>query len=225
VYDYSYGGARRSIEESLQRLGLARVDAVYIHDIAEDAHGADWRRVFATAMRGAARALSDMRAEGVIAAWGLGVNRVQPCMLALDEADPDLFLLAGRYTLLDTEALDTLFPACESRGVRVVVGGPYNSGLLAGGTTFEYRPAAPEMLAQARRLAAICDRHGVDLKAAALQFCAAPAVVAAVIPGARAPDEARQNAALMAAPIPGELWDTLKRERFIPAHVPTPRPC
>ena len=136
-YDYSADGVERSIDASLVRMGLERVDIVYIHDIAQDTHGEDWLRQYDIALKGAMRALSRLRDEGVIGAWGLGVNRVEPCLKALQDADPDIFLLAGRYSLLDTSALDELIPACETRGVRLVIGGPYNSGLLAGGTTFE----------------------------------------------------------------------------------------
>ena len=194
-YDYSAAGARRSVEDSLQRLGLARIDVAYIHDPAEDSHGTEWREVFATAMQGAARALSDMRSEGLIGGWGLGVNRVEPCLLALREADPDLFLLAGRYTLLDTTALDSLFPECQGCGVRVVAGRPVPiRGFWPGGTTFESGLASPEMIDRVHRIAALCARHAVDIKAAALQFCAAHPVVATVIPGARNPGEVRQNA-------------------------------
>jgi len=174
------------------------------------------------AMQGAAQALTEMRREGVIGAWGLGVNLVAPCLAALEAADPDIFLLAGRYTLLDNAALDTLFPLCAARDVRIVIGGPYNSGLLAGGTTFNYEPAAPDIVARAQAMRAICERHGVDLRAAALQFCAAHPVVATVIPGARTPEEVTQNAALMAAPIPGAVWAELKAAGLIPAHAPVP---
>lgn len=153
-------------------LGGARIDIAYIHDPAEDTHGPGWRAVFEAAMAGAVRALTRLRERGEIRAWGLGVNRVEPCLLALDQADPDLFLLAGRYTLLDTSALERLLPACLARGVRLVLGGPYNSGLLAGGATFDYAAAPPAMLARARRIGAVCAAHGVDIRAAALQFCA-----------------------------------------------------
>src|ERR1700712_674762 len=154
-YDYTADGVRRSIEDSLQRLGMARIDVAYIHDCAEDAHGAAWLDVFDTAMTGAAVALTRLREEGTIRAWGLGVNRVEPCVMALDRADPDVFLLAGRYSLLNQPALDVFFPRCQERGVRVVVGGPYNSGLIAGGKTFEYQEASPEKVAARDRLAAI----------------------------------------------------------------------
>ncbi|MBB5695540.1 aldo/keto reductase [Muricoccus pecuniae] len=221
-YDYTADGVRRSIEDSLQRLGLARIDVAYIHDCAEDAHGEHWMEVFDTAMKGAAVALTRLREEGVIRAWGLGVNRVEPCVLSLERADPDVFLLAGRYSLLNQPALEVLFPRCAGRGVHVVVGGPYNSGLIAGGKTFEYQEASPERVAARDRLAAIAERHGVDLRAAALQFCAAHPVVASVIPGTKNPERVRQNVALMNQPVPAGFWTELKREGVLPEGAPTP---
>ncbi|WP_224250169.1 aldo/keto reductase [Hyalangium gracile] len=158
----------------------------------------------------------------VIRAWGLGVNRVEACQRALEESDPDVFLLAGRYSLLDLSALDTLFPACAARGVKVVVGGPFNSGLLAGGSKFEYADASPQLVAARDRIAALCRQHGVDIKAAALQFCAAHPVVASVIPGAKNAERVRQNAELMRQPIPASFWQELKRQGILPAHAPTP---
>jgi D-threo-aldose 1-dehydrogenase len=223
-YDYSADGARRSIEDSLQRLGLARVDVVYVHDIAEDAHGPNWRAVFAEAMRGAGRALIRLREEGVIRAWGLGVNRVEACQAGLEQSDPDLFLLAGRYTLIDHSALDTLFPACAARGVRVVVGGPFNSGLLAGGAHFDYVAPRAEQTGARDQILALCQAHKVDIRAAALQFCAAHPVVCAVIPGAKSPDKVRQNAALIRQPIPGGFWADLKTNGLLPPHAPTGLP-
>lgn len=223
-YDYSADGARRSIEASLSRLGLDRIDIVYIHDVAQDTHGDDWLRQYASAADGAMRALSDLRDEGVIRAWGLGVNRVEPCLMALRDATPDVFLLAGRYTLLDTSALEALIPACETKQVRLVIGGPYNSGLLAGGTTFEYAQASADMLEKTHRLAAQCERFGIPLKAAALQFCKAPPCVACVIAGSRSASELRENWALMHTPIPAEFWGELKRLALIPHEAPVPAP-
>ena len=221
-YDYTADGVRRSVEDSLQRLGMARIDVAYIHDCAEDAHGERWLEVFDTAMRGAAVALTRLREEGVIRAWGLGVNRVEPCVMALERADPDVFLLAGRYSLLNQPALDTLFPRCAARGVHVVVGGPYNSGIIAGGRNFEYQEASPEQVAARDRLAAIARQHGVDLRAAALQFCAAHPVVASVIPGTKNPARVRENVALMAQPIPAAFWQELRRQGIVPGQAPIP---
>jgi D-threo-aldose 1-dehydrogenase len=220
--DYSYAGAMRSIEDSLQRMGLSRFDIVYIHDVSEDWHGPAWTQRMQEAMTGAAVALTELRRQGVIRAWGLGVNLVAPCLVALEQAEPDLFLIAGRYTLLDHTALAELFPACAAKGVKCVLGGPYNSGLLAGGTTFNYETAPPELAARAQAIGAICAGHGVDLKAAALQFCAAHPQVAVVIPGARNAAEAAENARLMAAPIPPALWADLRAAGLLPEGAPTP---
>ncbi|WP_106477326.1 aldo/keto reductase [Phytohalomonas tamaricis] len=224
TYDYSYDGALRSIQESLERLNMDRVDYVWIHDCAEDAHGEHWRDVFDEAMNGAAKALTRLREEGVIRGWGLGVNRVESCALALEQADPDGFLLAGRYTLLDHDnALENLLPECEKRGAGVVVGGPYNSGLLAGGEHFDYQKAPQEMIDKARRIKEICDRFEVDIKAAALQFSMAHPAVAAIIPGASKPDRIAENIAMSEISIPAELWQNLKQEGFLPEHAPVPK--
>ncbi len=220
--DYTADGARRSIEDSLQRLGMSRLDIVYIHDCAPDWLGDAWEEQFAIAMRGAAPALTRLREEGVIGGWGFGVNVVEPCLRALAQSDPNVFLMAGRYTLLDHAALGELLPRCVARGAKVVIGGPYNSGLLAGGTTFNYEAAAPEMAARAQALGTACARHGVDLKAAALQFCAAHPAVAAVIPGARTTGELEQNVAMMAQLVPAALWAELKAAGLLPEAAPTP---
>ncbi|WP_431854324.1 aldo/keto reductase [Azospirillum sp.] len=222
-YDYTYDGTMRSIEDSHQRLGLAQIDVVYIHDLAADHHGPAWEELFDVAMNGAARALIRLRNEGIIKGWGMGVNLTEPCERALERSDPDVFLLAGRYSLLNQPALARLFPMCAGRGVHVVVGGPYNSGLLAGGKTFEYQEAPPEMIARRDRLAAVCARFGVDLRSAALQFCTAHPVVAAIIPGAKHPDKVRENARLMTAQIPDLLWQELRAEGLIPPEAPVPK--
>lgn len=221
-YDYTADGALRSIDDSLQRLGLGRLDIAFIHDIAEDAHGPGWRDALSDAMRGAGQALSRLRRQGVIRAWGLGVNRVEACEAALDEGDPDIFLLAGRYSLLDQSALTALLPRCVERGVRVVIGGPFNSGLLAGGATFDYMPADAAIAARRAAVAAVCAGYGVDIRAAALQFCAAHPAVCAVIPGAKTPSKVRDNAALIRQPIPGAFWVQLKRDGLIPQDAPVP---
>jgi D-threo-aldose 1-dehydrogenase len=223
VYDYTAEGTMRSIEDSLKRLQTDRLDYVWIHDPAIDFHGENWRAVFDVAMSGAAKALSRLRDEGVIKAWGLGVNRVEPCELALEQADPDGFLIAGRYTLLDHEAaLNKLMPACQARGLGIVVGGPYNSGLLAGGAHFEYQLASQAMIDRVTQIKQVCAQFGVDIRAVALQFSLAHPAVAGVIPGASQPSRIEENRALMAMPIPDALWDALKSERLISAQAPTP---
>jgi len=221
-YDYSYDGTMRSIEDSYQRLGMAQIDIAYIHDLAADHHGDAWEEYFAVAMAGAAKALIELREQGVIKGWGFGVNLTKPCERALERSDPDVFLLAGRYSLLNQPALERLFPMCAERGVKVVVGGPYNSGLLAGGRNFEYQEAPPELVKRRDQLAEICARHGADLRSAALQFCAAHPVVAAIIPGAKHANKVRENARLMAATVPPEVWEEMRAEGLLPAEAPTP---
>jgi D-threo-aldose 1-dehydrogenase len=220
--DYGYDATMRSLEDSCQRLGLAQIDIAFVHDLAADHLGAAWEEQFETARTGAFRALTRLREEGVIRGWGLGVNLVEPCIRALEQADPDVFLLAGRYSLLNQPALERLFPMCAQRGVHVVVGGPYNSGLLAGGRNFEYQPAPEAMIAKRDRIAAICARHGADIRSAALQFCAAHPVVAAIIPGAKHAHKVQENARLMAARVPQAVWDELRHEGLIPPEAPTP---
>jgi D-threo-aldose 1-dehydrogenase len=221
-YDYTADGVRRQVEDSLQRLGMARIDVVYIHDVAEDTHGARWLEVFDGAMTGAAVALAQLRDAGVIRAWGLGVNRTEACLRALDHADPDVFLIAGRYSLLNTPALDTLFPRCIERGTRVVVGGPYNSGIIAGGSTYEYGKASADQVAARDHLKAIADQSNVDLRAAALQFCAAHPAVSSVIPGTSQPQRVIENVELMNQVIAPEFWTRLKDDGLIPPNAPTP---
>ncbi len=220
--DYSYDATMRSVEDSCQRLGLAQIDIAYVHDLAADHLGDAWEDQFEVARNGAFRALTRLRDEGMIKGWGLGVNLTEPCIRALEQADPDVFLLAGRYSLLNQPALDRLFPMCAKRGVHVVVGGPYNSGLLAGGRNYEYQEAPPEMIARRDRIAAVCARHGADIRSAALQFCAAHPVVAAIIPGAKRAEKVEENARLMAATVPAALWQGLKDEGLIPVNAPIP---
>ncbi|OWK29928.1 aldo/keto reductase [Sphingomonas mucosissima] len=220
--DYSYDATMRSIEDSYQRLGLAQIDIAFVHDLAADHLGDAWEEQFEIARTGAFRALTQLREVGALKAWGLGVNLTEPCIRALEQADPDVFLLAGRYSLLNQPAVERLFPMCGERGVHVVIGGPYNSGLLAGGRTFDYKDAPPEMIAGRDRIATICDRHGADIRSVALQFCAAHPVVAAIIPGAKRAEKVTENARLMEAVVPAAVWQELKHEQLIPADVPTP---
>ncbi|MBI3710260.1 MAG: aldo/keto reductase [Proteobacteria bacterium] len=225
-YDYSYDGALRSIEDSLQRLGLARVDIVYIHDIDRFTHGDDQPRRFREAMAGAYRALERLRQERVVKAIGLGVNQWQVCRDALQHGDFDGFLLAGRYTLLDQSALAELLPLCVAREAGIVIGGPYNSGILATGAVtgayYNYSPAPPEILDRVARIETVCRRFGVALRAAALQFPLGHPAVVSVIPGARTPAEIDENFALMRAPIPADFWTALRDEKLLGADVPAP---
>ncbi len=224
VYDYTADGTLRAIEASLARLKTDRLDIVWIHDPARDFHGEGWRDVFDIAMNGATKALTRLREEGVISAWGLGVNRVEPCEMALQQADPDGFLIAGRYTLLDhADALRTLMPASTARGLGIVVGGPYNSGILAGGTHYEYQQATPDILARVDALRAVCAEFNVDIRAAALQFSLAHPAVAAVIPGASQPSRIAENLALVDAEIPAAFWQALRTRGLVAVDAPLPQ--
>ena len=206
AYDYSYDGVMRSFEDSLQRLGLARIDLVLVHNLDAQVHGEPaLAELFRTAMEGGVRALEVLRSEGAIAAFGLGVNRWEVCEAALEEADFDCFLLGGLYTLLNQAPLETLLPKCAARGVSIVCGAPYNGGALF----------------QHRRIGAVCARHGVPAGAAALQFPLAHPAVASVIPGARSAAEQAANAALARHPIPAELWPELKAEGLLRADAPS----
>src|SRR5262249_6894048 len=207
VYDYSADGTLRSIEDSLKRLGADRLDFVWIHDVSRDFHGDEWLSYLEAARKGAFRALTRLREQGVIKGWGLGVNSVEPCELTLDmtKAHPDGFLLAGRYTLLDHErALQRLMPAAAAKKVDIVIGGPYSSGVLVGGVHFEYKKASQEILAKVERIKALAQRHRVPIKAAALQFSLAHPASAAVIPGASRPERIAEDHAALAAIIPGD---------------------
>lgn len=224
VYDYTADGTLRALEASLARLKTDRLDIVWIHDPARDFHGEGWRDVFDIAMNGAAKALTRLREEGVISAWGLGVNRVEPCEMALQQADPDGFLIAGRYTLLDhADALRALMPASTARGLGIVVGGPYNSGILAGGTHYEYQQATPEILARVDALRAVCAEFNVDIRAAALQFSLAHPAVAAVIPGASQPSRIAENLAMLDAEIPAAFWQALRARGLVAVDAPLPQ--
>ena len=208
VYDYSADGARRSIEDSLGRLGVGRVNFVWVHDVAQDFHDDEWLSQFETARKGAFRELTRLRDEGVIKGWGLGVNRVEPVelLLGLSEVKPDGTLLAGRYTLLDHEhALQRLMPAAAAKGVDIVIGGPYSSSVLAGGEHFEYADAPPEILAKVEKIKALAERHRVPIKAAALQFSLAHPASAAVIPGASKPDRIKEDPCGTEGDHPGRL--------------------
>lgn len=223
--DYSQDATWRSIEDSLKRLKTNRIDIVWVHDVAQDFYGDEWLSVFETARKGAFRALDQMRDEGVIHAWGLGVNRVEPIELLLDLQGPrpDGFLLAGRYTLLDHDrALQRLMPQLAAKGMEIVVGGPYSSGALVGGPNFEYAPASPAILAKVQAIKAIADRHGVAMKAVGLQFALAHPSVAAVIPGASRPDRIAEDRAALEATIPADFWRELRQAGVVHPTAPLP---
>jgi D-threo-aldose 1-dehydrogenase len=207
---------RRSLAESLERLGLDRVDVVFLHD-PDDHERQAYEQAFP--------ALIELREQGVVGAVGAGMNQAGMLTRFVRDLDIDVVLVAGRWSLLDQRAATELLPTCAERGVAVVVGGVFNSGLLADprpGATFDYAPAPPELVERARRLAAACAGHGVPLRAAALAFAAGHPAVTSVLVGARTPAEVADAVAMHAVPVPGELWAELVAAGLLPRHVPTP---
>jgi len=229
VYDYSYDAVMRSYEASLQRLGLSRIDILYIHDIGRLTHGEQNAARMAELTRGGGlKALEELRESGAIAGFGMGVNEIEACLDVMEHARLDVILLAGRYTLLEQTPLDELFVLCEKVGTAIVIGGPYNSGILAVGTKtgaplyYNYEPAPAHVIEQVRRIEAVCDRHGVPLAAAALQFPLAHKLVASVIPGLDSPQRVSQAMALYRHKIPAALWQDLIQEKLVRADAPLP---
>ncbi|AAP28755.1 MULTISPECIES: aldo/keto reductase [Bacillus] len=225
INDYSADATLRSIEDSLKCLKTDRLDFVYIHDVAQDFYGDEWISQFEIARTGAFRALTQLRDEGVIKGWGLGVNKVEAIelMLDLEEAKPNVSLLAGRYSLLDHErALERVMPAAVKNNMDIVVGGPYSSGVLAGGTHFEYQKASPEIIAKVNKMKNLADRHGISIKAAALQFALANPAVAAVIPGASKPERIAEDQAALKTVIPAAFWEEMREQKLVAVNAPLP---
>jgi len=225
-YDYTAEGTRRSIEDSLQRLGLPNLDIVFIHDLSPDNGDMKekWTEFFDVAAKGAMPELTKMRDEGLIKGWGFGVNTIEPILKALEVSDPDIFLSATQYSLMKHEdALERLFPAAEKHGVSLVIGAPLNAGFLAGVDRYNYGGTIPDGFIEKReKISRIAKEHGTDLRTAALQFTTAPKVVSATIPGARSAKQAKENAESMKAKIPAEFWSALKKEKLIAANAPEP---
>lgn len=228
VFDYTHDGVMRSFEASLERLGVDRIDILYAHDLDIFTHGskAASDRCIAELMDSGYAALARLRDEGVIRAFGAGVNEWEVCQTLAGRGDFDLFLLAGRYTLLEQEALETFLPLCEARGIGIVLGGPYNSGILATGPIpgafYNYDPAPEAVRARVAAIGAVCAAHGVKLIEAALQFPLTHPAVVTVIPGGKAAAEVRANRAHLDAPIPPALWADLKAQGLLRADAPTP---
>lgn len=228
VYDYSYDGVMRSYEDSQQRLGLNRIDILYLHDIGRVTHGDDNTRLFKIAMESGYKALDELRRAGQISAFGLGVNEYEVCEQALEYGDFDCFLLAGRYTLLEQGALDTFLPRCEERKVSIIIGGVYNSGILAAGSQskqtlyYNYEPAPVAIIERVQRLETICGEFQVPLPAAALQFPLAHPAVASVIVGTGNPLRITHTLALLSSPVPLEFWQALRAEGLLHAAAPVP---
>jgi D-threo-aldose 1-dehydrogenase len=223
IYDYSYDGIMRSFEDSFQRLGLAHIDILLVHDIGAYQHGAAAHpALMRTLLDSGYKALDELRRSGEISAIGLGVNEREVCLEAMAAAEWDVLLLAGRYTLLEQAPLDDLLPLCVRAGTSVVIGGPLNSGILAGRDTWNYAAAPPDVVARARAIGAVCERHGVPLPAAALQFPLAHPAVAAIIPGPRSVAEFTENLGLLRRPIPAALWQELRALSLLHEAAPTP---
>jgi D-threo-aldose 1-dehydrogenase len=224
--DYSHDGALRSLEQSLLRLGTERVEIALIHDVDRRNHGEAFERRYAEAVRGAYRALERLRGEGVVRAIGIGVNEVEPCLRFAADCDIDCVLLAGRYTLLDTSALDDFLPLAQRRGIGVMLGGVFNSGVLATGAVtgakFDYADASPAMLARTTRIESHCRVHQVPLAVAAVQFAAAHPAVSSVVLGAVTPDEVRRHLQGWHHRAVPALWAALKADGLLPEHAPTP---
>lgn len=227
-YDYSYDGTLHVVEQSLQRLGIERVDIFLIHDVDIWTHGsrAAYEARLKEATEGAYKALDRLRAEGVIKAVGVGVNEVEACLAFARACQMDCFLLAGRYTLLEQGGLDDLLPLAEEQGFSFLLGGPFNSGILATGPVpgakYNYREAPPEILERVRRIETVCRRHGVPLAAAAIQFPLGHPQVASIVPGAVRPEEVERNLELIRTPIPADLWAELKAEGLLRPEAPVP---
>lgn len=225
-YDYSAAGTRRSIEDSLQRMGVPSLDMVFIHDLSPDNvdMGEQWKDYFQTALKGAMPELTKMRDEGLIKGWGMGVNTIPPAKAAIEQSDPDVILLATQYSLLKhDDALNQLFPIAEQNNVSFVLGAPLNSGYLAGNEYYNYQKGAPAQIQQKReRYLKLAKQHDVDLRTAALHFCNAPKVVSAILPGASKPEHIRQNIASLSTPVPKEFWAAVKREGLMEENAPIP---
>lgn len=227
-FDYSYDGVMRSVEFSMERLGADRIDVLMAHDLDIFSHGSQealdpWMDQFLT---GGYKALLSLREQGVIAGFGAGVNEWQSCQYMSERGDFDIFLLAGRYTLLEQEALNSFLPLCEERGMGIILGGPYNSGILATGAVpgakYNYSDASPEVLDRVSKIEAVCKAHGVALVDAAFQFPLGHPNVMSVIPGAQRAVEVHSNLAASQADIPVELWADLKKEGLLREDAPTP---
>ena len=226
VYDYTYDGVMRSLEFSLERLGTHRVDILFAHDLDVFNHGS-WAALepkLEELMAGGYKALCNLRDQGVITAFGAGVNEWQPCQWMIERGDFDIFLLAGRYTLLEQEALESMLPMCEERGIGIVIGGPYNSGILATGAKqgafYNYDPAPQDILERVERIEAVCARHNIRLLDAAFQFTLRHPAVVSVIPGGQGTAEMASNLQAARAEVPAALWSDLKAEGLLREDAP-----
>jgi D-threo-aldose 1-dehydrogenase len=228
VYDYSYDGVMRSVEDSLQRLGMHRIDILLAHDLDVWTHRSESarRQRVGEFMAGGYKAMARLREQGAVRAIGAGLNETAACQDLAERGDFDCFLLAGRYTLLEQAPLDEFLPLCEQRRIGLIIGGVYNTGILATGAVegayFQYAPAPPEIMERVRKIEAVCARHRVRLPTAALQFPLGHPAVATVIPGTRAPSEVAQNLEIFAPTVPADFWAELKQQGLLRKDAPTP---
>ncbi len=227
VFDYSYDGTMRAFEDSLQRLALERMDICFIHDIDVFTRGGEQADVFRQAMDGAWKALAQLRDEGLVKAIGVGVNEWEVCEEALRQRDFDCFLLAGRYTLLEQESLDSFLPLCEERNAAVVVGGGFNSGILATGAVegakYNYAPAPQHIMERVAGIEAVCAEYNVPLPAAALQFVVAHPAIPAFAAGTRTVEQLDKNLEWFTHPIPTDFWTALKQKGLLREDAPVPQ--
>jgi len=226
VFDYSYDGTMRSFEDSLQRLALEHIDILFIHDIDRFTRGDEQPEVFEQAMDGCWKALESLRSQGVVKAIGVGVNEWEVCLAALKRHDFDCFLLAGRYTLLEQQALDEFLPLCEARNAAVLVGGGFNSGILATGAVegakYNYSPAPKAIMEKVAMIEAVCRDFAVPLPAAALQFVVAHPAIPSFCAGTRTVEQLRQNLDWFSHPIPVDFWASLKKQGLLREDAPVP---
>ncbi|MGF1475576.1 MAG: aldo/keto reductase [Geminicoccaceae bacterium] len=228
VFDYSYDAVMRSVEDSFQRIGTHRIDILLAHDLDVWTHRSEEARqtYVAQFMAGGYRAMVELREQGAIKAIGAGVNEVSACQDLLDKGDFDTFLLAGRYTLLEQGALDGFLPRCAERGVTLMIGGPYNTGILATGAVegayYNYQPAPSDIMERVAKIEAVTKNHGVPLATAALHFPLHHPQVASIIPGVRHPDEVARNKTIFESQVPDALWHELKAEGLVREDAPTP---
>jgi len=223
-FDYSAEGVRRSVEDSLQRLGLSSIDMILVHDLSPDTSdlGEKWVDQFEIAKKGAFPELTKMREEGIIKGWGLGVNTPEPILKALEVSDPDIMLVAIQYTLFDHKnALNHVFPEMEKKKVKAIIGGPLNAGFAANRDRWNYGKGIPdEMLAKREKINAIIRPYNVSLSTVALHFAANHPVVGSVIPGASKPEQVKENIQSFKQPIPADLWNELKEAKLIEENAP-----
>ena len=229
VFDYTADGVRRSVEDSLQRLGVSHLDIVFVHDISPDDAllPTPWQQQFEIALKGAFPALDRMKAEGIIRGWGIGVNAPEPILRVMREADPDVCLLASQYSLIDhANALDNIFPVARRRNVKFVIGSSLNAGFISGSPRYNYGKNSWDIprkyIDKRTKLRAVAAQYGVDLRTAALHFSATPDVAAALIVGARSEERVLANVTSMQAKIPPEFWVELKQQGLIAQNAPTP---